>query len=68
LYSYFAGYGLYEWNGSAWSQLTTLVPTSMVAEGSVLYVDFAGYGLYAWNGSSFSLITATHPASMVAGF
>ena len=40
LYADFGGSGLWKWNGSSWSQLTSANPENMVASGSVLYVDF----------------------------
>ena len=66
LYANFTGYGLYKWDGSAWSQLNTIVATDMVASDSTLYVDFADYGLYSWNGTAWTQINAVHPASMTA--
>jgi hypothetical protein len=65
LYADFAGYGLYQWDGSAWSQLTKDHPQSMMASGSLLYADFAAYGLYQWDGSAWSQLTKDHPASMI---
>jgi hypothetical protein len=67
IYGSFTGYGLYSWNGSAWTQLTYLDPASgMVASGSTLYADFPGYGLYSWSGTAWTQINTNHPASMVA--
>jgi subtilisin family serine protease len=65
LYTNFAGYGLYKWDGTAWSQLNTIVPASMVASGSVLYSNFTGYGLYSWNGTAWTQINTVYPESMV---
>jgi hypothetical protein len=62
----FAAYGLYQWNGTDWTQLTTSHPASMVASGSTLYADFAGDGFYAWNGSAWSLLTKDHPTNILA--
>ena len=58
--------GLYQSNGSAWSGLTSLIPTNMVVSGSDLYASFTGSGLYRWNGSAWSQLNATIPVSMVA--
>jgi YD repeat-containing protein len=65
LYADFPGYGLYSWNGVAWTLITTSHPTSMVAAGSILYVDFPGDGFYQWNGTAFTCITTSHPDLMV---
>ncbi len=45
LYADFAGYGLYTWDGSTWSQLHSLSPASIAVSGSTLYATFTGYGL-----------------------
>ena len=66
LYANFTGYGLYSWNGSAWSRINTTVAASMVATGTDLYANFTGYGLYKWNGTVWTKINAAVPASMVA--
>jgi FtsP/CotA-like multicopper oxidase with cupredoxin domain len=41
----YAGYGLYAWNGNAWTQINPTIPSSIVASGSTTYATFAGYGL-----------------------
>jgi hypothetical protein len=57
-----ADYGLYKWDGTAWSQLTSASSENMVASGSVLYVDFgAYYGLQKWNGTAWSQLTSANP-------
>jgi hypothetical protein len=69
IYGSFTGYGLYKWDGAAWTQLNSVESTGgMAVSGSTLYADFAGYGLYSWNGATWTLLTAVHPASMAAGF
>ena len=68
LYADFPGYGLYSWNGSAWSQLTGDHPASMLVSGSTLYADFPGYGLCKWDGAVWSQIATTVPTGMIAGF
>jgi hypothetical protein len=66
LFSDFGSLGLWQWNGSAWSQINTLSPASMVASGSMLYGNFTGYGLWQWNGRAWRLINTLIPESMVA--
>jgi hypothetical protein len=60
-----ASYGLYKWDGAAWSQLTTANPENMVASGSILYVDFGALGLYKWDGAAWSQLTGSNPLIMV---
>jgi hypothetical protein len=62
----FTGYGLYTWNGSAWTQINATIPANMVASGLDLYANFTGYGLYKWNGSVWIQLNAVSPANMVA--
>ena len=57
--------GLYQSNGSAWSGLTSLIPTNMVVSGTDMYASFAGSGLYQWNGSIWSSLTNLIPTNMV---
>jgi hypothetical protein len=64
LYVDFAGYGLYEYDGTAWSQLTPNHPASMTAAGSILYASFAGYGLYKYDSGTWTQITPNAPTSM----
>jgi hypothetical protein len=66
LYANFDASSLYKWDGTSWSQMTSLHPTRMAASGSLLYGDFAGYGLYKWDGTSWSQMTSLHPTSMAA--
>jgi hypothetical protein len=68
LYANFAGYGLYKWDGSSWTQINPANPANMVASGSVLYANFAGYGLYKWDSTAWSQITPSNPAIMMTGF
>ena len=59
--------GIWKWDGSAWSQLTTANPENMVTSGSTLYVDFGvSYGLYKWSGSVWSQLASASPENMVA--
>jgi FtsP/CotA-like multicopper oxidase with cupredoxin domain len=69
LYADFAGYGVYSWNGTSWSnQITALHPTRMVASGSALYADFSTLGIYKYEAGTWTNLTPTDPAIMVAGF
>ena len=40
LYVDFGASGLWKWDGTAWTQLTSANPENMVTSGSTLYVDF----------------------------
>jgi len=66
LFASFPGYGLYSWDGTAWTVLTGNNPEGMVASGSTLYVDFGAIGLWKWNGSSWSRITGDNPAIIIS--
>jgi len=65
LYAYFTGYGLYKWNGFAWSYLHPTKPASMAA-GSNLYAYFTGFGLYKYD-TAWSYLHPTKPTSMAGG-
>ena len=57
----FTGDGLYEWNGTNWTRITTSHPATMIGSSTSLYAEFTGDGLYQWNGTSWILITTSHP-------
>ena len=59
------GYGLYKWDGSAWTQLTTADPVNMVLSESMLYADFGTSGLYKWDGSQWIQLLSSGPSQMV---
>jgi len=67
LYANFDGFGLFEWDGSAWTRIRTELPSSMVASGTDLYANFAN-GLYQWDGSAWKRINRNLASSMVASF
>jgi hypothetical protein len=56
--------GIWQYNGSTWSQLTPYTPEAMVATGSLLYGDFGFTGIWMYNGSTWTQITPNDPASM----
>ena len=66
LYASFTGYGLYSWNGSTWTKINGVLPTSMTASGSTLYASFTGYGVYKWDGSTWTNINTTTSTLMAA--
>ena len=53
LYGDFGASGLWKWNGTAWSQLTSANPENMVASGLTLYGDFGTSGLWKWDGTAW---------------
>ncbi len=65
LYANFGSDGLWQWDGTTWTQANAVVPTSMVASGSVLYGDFGSGGLWQWDGTTWSQVNAVAPTSMV---
>jgi hypothetical protein len=65
LYASFANAGIWQWGGSAWTQLTPDNPESIVAAGANLYGKFAN-GIWQWTGSGWTKLTPDRPASMVA--
>ncbi|KFZ45136.1 hypothetical protein DS62_12865 [Smithella sp. SC_K08D17] len=65
-YSSFTGAGIWQWNGSTWSQLTPSNPTSMVASGTTLYGTFGSNGIWEWNGSAWRQLTPSNPEAIVA--
>ena len=61
--------GLWQWDGSAWSQLTPNDPLTMLASGSILFADFGTGDLRVWDGTgAWTQITPNNPTIMVAGF
>jgi hypothetical protein len=66
VYANYGAAGLWQWNGTAWSQINAGVPASMVAAGSMLYEDNGAAGLWQWNGTAWSRINTAAPASMLA--
>ncbi|MGO9136796.1 MAG: hypothetical protein ACLQBC_03890 [Syntrophales bacterium] len=66
LYAEFAGAGIWEWNGTIWSQVTPYNPDFMSAAGSLLYGSFAGNGIWEWNGTTWSQVTSYNPQFMSA--
>ncbi|MDA8126942.1 MAG: chitobiase/beta-hexosaminidase C-terminal domain-containing protein [Deltaproteobacteria bacterium] len=67
LFATFAN-GIRRWDGTAWSQLNTTNPVSMVASGSLLYVyGLSGAaGIWRWDGTAWSQLNTINPTSMVA--
>jgi hypothetical protein len=57
--------GLWQWESGNWTQITTVVPTSMLTSGSDLYADFTGYGLYTWNGTTWTQINEDCPLESI---
>ena len=53
--------GLYHYNGTSWSQISTNNPQWLTAYNGNLAADFGAYGLYAYNGSSWSQISTADP-------
>jgi FtsP/CotA-like multicopper oxidase with cupredoxin domain len=66
LYAVFNGFGVWQWEAGAWTQINPTDPASMVTAGSTLYATFTGYGLYRWDGTAWTQINPSVPASMVA--
>ena len=68
LYGHFTGAGIWQWNGSSWSQLTPYYPQMMTSSCSNLYAAFTGYGISKWDGATWTQLTPNEPASMVTGY
>jgi hypothetical protein len=66
LYASFSGFGLWKWDGSAWSLITSDKPQNMVASGATLYGDFGTLGLWKYDGGSWSQLTPDNPETMAA--
>ena len=66
LYANFSGNGVWMYNGTAWSEVNAVAPSTMVASGSLLYGDFGVGGLWQWNGTAWSEVNAVAPSTMVA--
>jgi hypothetical protein len=66
LFADLAGVGLFEWDGSSWSDLNKLGPANMVASGAMLYANFTGSGLHQYDGTAWKKINGTLPSSMAA--
>ena len=61
LYGDFGSGGLWQWDGTTWSQVNAVSPTSMVVSGSLLYGNFRAGGLWQWNGTTWSQVNAVAP-------
>ena len=68
LYANFTGYGLFQWNGTTWTQINPSVPASMVASDTALYANFTGYGIYKYEAGTWTSLSPTDPSIMIAGF
>jgi hypothetical protein len=66
LYATFPGHGVWEWNGTTWTQLNAQDPANMAASGSSLYATFTGAGVWEWNGITWTQLNAQDPANMAA--
>jgi len=66
LYAEITGYGIWKWDGVAWTQLNSIDPAAMVASGSSLYASIDGYGIWKYDGTQWSQLNSINPASMVA--
>ena len=53
----FGSSGLYYYNGTSWSQISTNNPQWLAAYNGSLVGDFGAYGLYSYNGSAWSQIS-----------
>ena len=60
-----ASYGLWKWDGAAWSQLTSDNPENIVPSDSTIYVDFGVLGIREWDGLAWSQLTLANPENMV---
>ena len=49
LYANFTGNGIWQWNGTTWSQDTPNNPTSMVASYGILYANYGSAGLWKYD-------------------
>ena len=57
----FGSYGLWYYNGTSWSQISTNNPELLAAYNGSLAADFGAYGLYSYDGSSWSQISTADP-------
>jgi len=66
LYGNFTGAGIWQWNGTTWTQVTTSNPQLMVTWGLNLYGSFVGAGIWKWDGTNWSQVTSSNPQLMSA--
>jgi hypothetical protein len=66
LYADFTSAGLYQYDGTTWTQLTGAHPSQMVTTASDFYAVFTGLGLYQWNDSTWTRITDFAPTTMLS--
>ena len=60
IYGDFGSSGLWKYDGSAWTQLSSANPIHMSSTGSLLYADFGpSYGIYKYNGANWSQLTSS---------
>jgi len=60
----FGSFGLWSYNGSDWTLLTTLNAKVMDAWNNGLAAYFAGSGIWNYNGSSWDLLTTSNAQDM----
>ncbi len=65
LYGTFTGAGVWQWDGTTWTQATPNNPDLIVTTSTTLYGSFAGGGIWKWDGSSWSQATSNNPQLMV---
>jgi hypothetical protein len=61
----FGAYGIYTYDGAAWSPLTAVDPEGMTSWIYQLAADFGAYGVYAFDGSVWNPVTAANPEGMM---
>jgi hypothetical protein len=66
LYADFAGAGLWQLDGTAWTQLASSDPLGMSASGSLFYGNFGAAGLYKYDGTTWTQLSPTKATKMVA--
>jgi hypothetical protein len=67
LVDYGAKYGLWKYDGTTPTQLSTMNPGIMCNVGSYALIDFPGYGVYKYDGTNPpTLLGTAHPENIVA--
>jgi FtsP/CotA-like multicopper oxidase with cupredoxin domain len=66
LYVVNPGNGVWQWELGVWKQVSTAVPTNVVASGSLMFASVPGAGTWQWNGNTWTRINTGNPTSMVA--
>jgi hypothetical protein len=66
LYGDYGAAGLWQYDGTTWTPLSSANPDDLTAAGPLLYADFGALGVYSYNGTSWTKVATLNPEKMMA--